>query len=129
MGNLITGLIERQVGGRWICVDTLTAVRQGPGWDDYEHPRGLMLRPSRWAALEPRGLPADISETGLYMANIRRTKSFGEYSWLPLEVAAEILLESDSLEAKAAARIDPSDYYFNVPGNDAASYRLIWWWY
>src|SRR5713226_9922309 len=107
MGDRITGIVERQVGGRWICVDTLTAVRQGPGWDDYGYPRGHMLRSSGWAALEPRGLPADISETGLYMANIRRTKSFGQYSWLPLEVAAEILLESDSLEAKATARIVP----------------------
>jgi hypothetical protein len=129
MGDLITGVIERQVGGRWICVDTLTAVRQGPGWDDYEYPRGPMLRPSRWAALEPRGLPADISETGLYMAQIRRSKSFGEYSWLPLRDAAEIFLESDSVEAKAAASIDPCDYYFNVTGNDAASFRFVWWWY
>ena len=129
MGNLITGVIERQVSGRWILRRYFDSSTPRPGWDDYEHPRGLMLRPSRWAALEPRGLPADISETGLYMAHIRRTKSFGEYSWLPLEVAAEILLESDSLEAKAAAKIDPCDYYFKVTGNDAASYRLVWWWY
>jgi hypothetical protein len=129
MGDNITGVVEHQVGGSWICMDTMAAARYGPGWDDYAYPRGHLLRPSAWADLEPRGLPADISETGLYMAQIRRTKSFGEYSWLPLQIAAEIFLASDSLEAKTAASIDPCDYYFNVPRNYAGSYRFVWWWY
>jgi hypothetical protein len=123
----ITGVVEIRLDGKWICDNTLSKVRSGPGWDAVYWPRCLMLDAQRFFDLECRGLPDDVSETGRYMAEVYRGSGW-KHSWLPLFEAARLCLEieKDPL-ARAAASEDPCQYYFHESSDDAANYRFVYW--
>jgi hypothetical protein len=89
MGIRMTGIVEVRVDGKWVCDNTLSKVRSGPGWDAVYWPRCLMVDPQRFFDLECRGLPDDVSETGRYMIEVYRG-SGRRHSWLPLLEAASL---------------------------------------
>jgi hypothetical protein len=125
----ITGIVEVRINGRWVCDNTLSKVRSGPGWEAVYWPRCLLLDGQRFFDLECRGLPNDISETGRHMAGAYRGGG-SKHSWLPLLEAASLCLEMDKDPiARAAATVDPCDYYFYEKSDDAANYRLVYWFY
>lgn len=126
----MVGVVERQVNGKWICVNTLSNARTGPAWDDWHKPRCLERDYERFDALTAaagtRGLPEDASETVRLIALHYRDGV--RHSWLPLPDAAHIMLETErDAMARACASQDPCDYYFNEMADDAGDCRFVFW--
>lgn len=155
-------LEKRGKDGRWIGIDTYSGHQCGAsGETKWEWPIATNRHYRRFALLAgvrgdgppPKGLPDDISETGKFVADSWAGDGHS-HSWLPLDEATRIFVESDKDDAPeenpdtrpylAAVSGDnppappepsykdkyPESYYFGVDiheENPIESYRIIFW--
>ena len=148
MGCDIHLVLEKRDGGKWVGVDTFTSHhRSRPTRDDimdgFSSPTARSRNYDRFAALagvrgdgpEARGLPPDLSDTTALLAS-----EWGDdghsHSWLPLNEAARIFLETEWVppgkELSESIKKYPEEHYFNVDrleagGGDDDNYRVVFW--
>lgn len=129
MGCDIHGWVEKKVGEKWIGIAPFKNEAR-----DRNYERFGKLANVRTDGPEPKGLPLDISDSAGYEAEGWGVDGHS-HSWLPLEEAAKIWLETqwvpDDENAKRRHRDWVSKYpyseFFNVESEDVSSYRVVFW--
>ncbi len=136
MGCDIHLVLERKNGAKWVAVNTFNSHESayGRGWScplarDRNYERFAALAGVRGTGPEPRGLPADISETARLLADDWGGAGHS-HSWLPIKDATKVFLDTEhrAPEPDSIAAKYPSSHYFGVDDEESAGdYRLVFW--
>ena len=141
MGCDIHAIIERQIDGKWVCISTIkhhhARVRRETDATGFSSPAALSRNYDRFAALagvrgdgpSSRGLPEDVSDTGRALADDCGVDGHS-HSWLPLKEAVKIFTDTEhwgELKPDNWARLYPSNYFFDIDGEDTDQHRLVFW--
>ena len=143
MGCEIHAIVEQQTGdGKWVTVNTLShfvAQRRKGAERDWAFPAALERNYRRFAALagvrgdgpDPRGVPADVSETGRFRISASNGDAHN-HSWLTIAEAAKIFAETADWSAEEGnpqsfARSFPACFFFGVECEDIDKHRLFFW--
>lgn len=143
MGCDIHLVLEKRHGSKWIGVDTFSGDHRAkwmlkPKEYDWSSPVARDRNYDRFAALagvrgsgpEPRGIPADASDTTAYLVEDYGSDGHG-HSWLPMKEASEVWKRTagqlDEIESKY-----PDSYFFGVDtsegsNNNSDDYRIVFW--
>jgi hypothetical protein len=141
MGCDIHLVVERRHGDKWIAINTFAShyrakwALTGKEISGYSSPVARDRNYQRFAKLagvrgpgpEPRGLPADASDTSLLLS----AEDAHSHSWLPLAAAAEVWKQTETGLDEIDANW-PESYFFGVDvsggsGEKIDDYRLIFW--
>jgi hypothetical protein len=138
MGCDIHMVLERKHGLKWIAVDTFKS-HEASYSKGYTSPSATSRNYARFAALanvrgdgpEPRGIPADISDTTAMLLEDWEGDAHS-MSWLPLGEAAKIFIATEySSKPEDFAAKYPQSHFFGVDESDdrnkRVKYRLIFW--
>lgn len=143
MGCDIHAIVEQQADdGRWVTVNTLShfvARRRKDGERDWAFPAALERNYRRFAALadvrgdgpDPRGVPADVSETGRFRIDELSNDGYG-HGWLMIAEAAKVFAETecwsgDETDPQSFPRMFPACFFFGVECEDIDKHRLVFW--
>jgi len=130
MGCDIHILVERNVDGEWICVNTMSAVKDArhgncyPNALDRNYERFAKLAGVRGDGPKPRGWPADVSQTASFIHG-KWSSDGHSHSWMSVAEAAPIFLETEFRGLDSYAYSHPADFYFNVDDRDMESHRIV----
>ncbi len=143
MGCDIHAIIEQQADdGRWVTVNTLSpfvAQRRKGGERDWCFPAALDRNHRRFAALAgvrgdgpvPRGVPADVSETGRFRIATWNGDAHS-HGWLTIAEAAKVFAETEYWSGEEAnlqsfPQMFPACFFFGVECEDIDKHRLVFW--
>ena len=143
MGCDIHAIIEQQADdGRWVTVNTLSpfvAQRRKDGERDWCFPAALDRNHRRFAALAgvrgdgpvPRGVPADVSETGRFRIATWNGDAHS-HGWLTIAEAAKVFAETEYWSGEEAnlqsfPQMFPACFFFGVECEDIDKHRLVFW--
>lgn len=134
MGTDIHMVLERKSGDKWIGIDTFlghtSALNKGYTWpeaSERNYRRFAALASVRGDGPKARGLPFDISDTSKLLVEDWGTDGH-HHSWLPLDEAAQVFLQTDFNRPDEFARKHPSAYYFAIDSEGSApAYRIVFW--
>lgn len=140
MGCDIHMTVERKVGAKWICIDTMQGHHTGrfekedARWD-WASPVANNQNYRRFAALagvrgegpKPRGVPDDASETTVYL--IANWGMDGHsHSWLSLTEAVPIFVATHWPDEKRPDLLKyPASYFFEIECEDIDQFRIVFW--
>lgn len=120
MGCDIHALVERKIDDKWVMVDRL---KRESRYRNYA--RFAALAGVRGNGPSPKGLPDDVSDSGMLHAN-----EWGEdghsHSYLPLKEAASIFLSTETCPTQYETKC-PCSAFFDVEDCDADAHRLVFW--
>ncbi len=121
MGCDIHGTVEKKVGEKWVMVNRLydEAIERN-------YARFAALAGVRGEGPKPKGLPQDMADsTRIY---VEEWEGDGHsHSWLIIEEAAKIWMESD-WGKDDFARSYPVVHYFNIEREiHPGEYRVVFW--
>lgn len=139
MGCDIHLVVERKEIYDWIAVHIPEGWSLLPGHgrhQDWASPLCRARNYERFSALagvrgngpKPRGVPDDAAQTTRYM--IAKYGPDGHsHSWLPLDKATEIFLQTERADLGNFERQYPASTYFNVESEDMgmAEWRVVFW--
>ncbi len=143
MGCDIHAIVEQQADdGRWVTVNTLShfvARRRKDGERDWCFPAALERNHRRFAALAgvhgdgpvPRGVPADVSETGGFRIATWNGDAHS-HSWLTIAEAAKVFAGTEYWSGEEAnlqsfPQMFPACFFFGVECEDIDKHRLVFW--
>jgi hypothetical protein len=115
MGSDIHALVECKVNGKWLMVDRCKGM-------------ATIRNYARFAALagpNPKGLPEDLSDSGMLYAE-EWSDDAHSHSFLDLEEASRLFLVTDRAPDKWWKQ-NPCEYYFNVADAKSNYHRLVFW--
>ena len=143
MGCDIHAIVEQQTDdGKWVTVNTLSsfvAQRRKDAGRDWTFPAARERNHKRFAALagvrgdgpDPRGVPADVSETGRFRIATWEGDAHS-HGWLTIAEAAKVFAETerwseDEESLQSFARSFPACFFFGVECEDIDKHRLVFW--
>ena len=143
MGCDIHAIVEQQTdGGKWVTVNTLScfvAQRRKDADRDWAFPAALERNYMRFAALAgvrghgpgPRGVPADVSETGRFRIAAWNGDAHS-HSWLTIVEASKIFADTEHWSEEeenpqSFARSFHACFFFGVECEDIDKHRLVFW--
>jgi len=143
MGCDIHAIVEQRADdGRWVTVNTLShfvARRRKDGERDWAFPAALKRNYGRFAVLagvrgdgpDPRGVPADVSETGRFRIDAFSNDGYS-HSWLTIAEAAKVFAETecwlgDEADPQSFPRMFPACFFFSIECEDIDKHRLVFW--
>jgi hypothetical protein len=142
MGCDIHLTLEKRLGDKWICIDTFKSHQDSNGHGhsmpvakDRNYKRFAALAGVRGAGPEPKGVPADVSDTTRYLINEWRGDGHS-HSWLSLDEATRIFLDTQwappGHELPSFILEHPDSHFFNVDcshgsGETVGDYRIVFW--
>ena len=131
MGADIHMVLERQLpNGQWITTNTLSPHESLKGWSRpacsaRNYRLFAKLAGVRGDGPEPKGLPADISETAKYLADADGLDGHS-HSWMMVEEALPLFVEC-APDLTEFARGYPADWFFGLDAKDVADSRIVFW--
>lgn len=131
MGTDIHMVLERQLpNGKWITSNTLSPHQSHKGWSrpacsERNYRLFAKLAGVRGAGDEPKGLPADISETAKYLADADGLDGHS-HSWMMVEEALPLFAECTP-NLTEFDRDFLADWFFGLDAEDVADCRIIFW--
>lgn len=133
MGCDIHLVVEKQVDGEWIAFNTMNFSNSVDG--TFNFPAARERNYKRFAAIagvrgdgpKPKGLPEDISDTTKHLVDYWGPDGHS-HTWLSLQEAVNIFLETETAELESLAIEYPESFYFDVfDDEEPGEYRLIIW--
>jgi len=119
MGADIHIAIEKKVKDKWLMVTRLHWSRPG---SQRNYKRFGVLASVRGHGMEPKGIPADASEsTRLFVED----SDFHSHSWLPVVEASKIFLETEYGDVDGYIKDFPACHYFDLDGENLDDYRIV----
>ena len=125
MGCDIHIAVEKKVRDGWVMVDRLH-YQTNKDACNRNYRRFAKLAGVRGDGPEPKGLPADISESAdLYVEEWEGDAH--SHSWLPAEEAAKIFLETEyeHEERSDYRKKYPLEHYFGIDDEKSSDYRIV----
>lgn len=143
MGCDIHAVVERRTtNGTWITVNTLNwfnAQRRGDGESKFAVPVALSRNYKRFAALggvrgdgpDPRGVPADLSETARFLIGQQGSDGHS-HGWLTMAEAAKVFADTEhwpeaDADPQSYPRQFPAHFFFGVEREAVGKHRLVFW--
>lgn len=130
-------LEKRRADGRWIGVDTFKGheANYGKGWyspvvRQRNYVRFAALAGVRGDGPDPRGVPPGASDTSLELIDEWGGDGHS-HSWLPLQEATRIWLETSNLKPDDLGHKYPCSHFFGIDESSQQTklddYRVVFW--